>query len=390
MRKNRIGYLLLVVTLGILLFFFQKTYLLLVIAGFCLLAVLFGILLQRDKERIVVTVDIPQGKRVGKTVVMTIDAAKKGKLCVAGGMIAEIELYHIMYGISIPKKLILPLSGDKFHYEIPIGLEYCGEVCVRCNSLHISDLLGLFSVALPNFRQPTVMVYPERINLNVEIAPASIGTLQNDGYIQNRKGTDPSEIFDLRDYMPGDDVRSIHWKLSGKIDHLVVKQASDPTHFQIVLMPDLACGQMEEEMTIKQLNTAVSICAGMGERLLEQGKQFYMALPTMQGLSFYEIRSSKEFQDAMYVWMSIELPKKEGMGLKYFITEHMEQYFSKVIVISAGRYLQALDGLDGKIGMTIISAVEGKETLHVKLNSTCDVVEIPVEQDKKTVYHVLC
>lgn len=390
MRKNRIGYLLLIVSLGILLFFFQKTYLLLIIAGLCLLTVLFRILLQRDSDRIGVHVDMPQGKRVGKTVVMTIDVTKKGNISVAGSVIAEIEFYHTMYGISIPKKLIMPLTGDQFHYEIPIGLEYCGEVLIRCNSLRICDLLGLFSASLPSFRQPSVMVYPGRVNLNVEIAPASTGSMQNDGYIQNRKGNDPSEIFDLRDYIPGDDVRSIHWKLSGKMDHLVVKQASDPTHFQVVLMPDLGCEQIEEEMTVKQLNTAVAICAGMGERLLEQGMQFYMAIPTMQGLSFYEIRSNKEFQNAMYVWMSIELPKTEGMGLKYFVTEHMEQYFSKVIVISAGRYLQTLDGLDGKIGMTIISAVEGSETLHVRLNSTCDVVEIPVEQEKQTVYHVLC
>lgn len=390
MRKNRIGYLLLVITLGILLFFFEKTYLLFVIAGFLILAVLFRILLLRDKERLFVKVKVPQGSRVGKTVVMTIDITKKGNICVAGSVIVEIELFHTMYGIGVPKKLILPLSGDKFHYEIPMDLEYCGEVRVRCNSLHVCDLLGLFSVALDKFRQPAVMVYPDRVNLNVEISHVSTGSQQNEGYIQNRKGNDPSEIFDLRDYVPGDDVRSIHWKLSGKMDHLVVKQASDPTHFQVVLMPDLGCEQIEEGMTVKELNMAVALCAAMGERLLEQGIHFYMAIPTVQGLSFCEIRGGKEFQDAMYEWMSMELPKTGGMGLKYFMTEHMERYFSKVMVISAGRYLQALDGLDGKISMTIISTVDGKETLHTKVNSTCDVVEIPTGAEEQMVYHVLC
>lgn len=53
--------------------------------------------------------------------------------------------------------------------------------------------------------------------------------------MQNRKGSDASEMFDIRDYVPGDDIRTIHWKLSGKTDELIVRQASAPSHYNIAL-----------------------------------------------------------------------------------------------------------------------------------------------------------
>jgi len=77
------------------------------------------------------------------------------------------------------------------------------------------------------------------------------GLWENDGLLQNRKGTDYSEIFDLRDYRSGDDVRAIHWKLSGKLDRLVVKEASDPTRYQVVLMPDLGREDPDGESGVK-------------------------------------------------------------------------------------------------------------------------------------------
>ena len=70
--------------------------------------------------------------------------------------------------------------------------------------------------------------------------------------------------------------------------------------------------------------------------------------------------------------------------------EHMEQYFSKLLIISSGKYLQELNSLEGRISITVISAVDGTEFAHIKLNHTCDVAEIPVDQEAKETYRVIC
>ena len=46
--------------------------------------------------------------------------------------------------------------------------------------------------------------------------------------VMNKKGSDYSETFQLREYVPGDSIKQIHWKLSEKLDKLVVREASLP------------------------------------------------------------------------------------------------------------------------------------------------------------------
>ena len=234
------------------------------------------------------------------------------------------------------------------------------------------------------------MIYPLRINLNAELSRDAVGSPKNDGLLQNRKGNDPSEIFDLREYVPGDDVRSIHWKLSGKLDNLVVKEASDPSHYQVVLMPDLGREELDEGISTRQLNAAAALCASVGEQLMRQGAAFYMAIPARYGLQLMEVRGTREFQEAMSRWMGMELPEKSGLGLQYFMMEHMEQYFSKILILSAGRYRQELGSLDGKISITVISAVDNVEFTHIRLNPTCEVIEIPSVQAVQDSYRVIC
>ena len=82
--------------------------------------------------------------------------------------------------------------------------------------------------------------------------------------IQNRKGNDLSEIFDIREYVPGDDIRSIHWKLSSKTDTLILKEASDPSHYNVVILPDFGRKQLGETVSAREVNAAVGIGVAVG------------------------------------------------------------------------------------------------------------------------------
>ena len=48
---------------------------------------------------------------------------------------------------------------------------------------------------------------------------------------------------------------------------------------------------------------------------------------------------------------------KKRTGIRYFIMEHMEQYFSKILIISSGKYLKELNSLEGRINITVISGI---------------------------------
>ena len=55
-------------------------------------------------------------------------------------------------------------------------------------------------------------------------------------YSGARPGDDPGETFDIREYQEGDSIRQIHWKLTGKLDKMMIRQRSFPVDDTILIL----------------------------------------------------------------------------------------------------------------------------------------------------------
>ncbi len=51
----------------------------------------------------------------------------------------------------------------------------------------------------------------------------------------------PSEQYEIRDYRPGDPLRSVHWKLSAKVDELLVLEPVEPAYRTLAITVDRPC-----------------------------------------------------------------------------------------------------------------------------------------------------
>lgn len=390
MRKNRLGYLAFTAVFAVLLFLFEHWYLLCAVAGMTILALLMGIFVRLDAKKLQVELGMQTGGREGESVPAVLAVRADGRLWAAGSILVTLEICHTMVDEIEEKNLLLPLTERISTFSVPMETAYCGEVCVRCREVWVLDLLRLFRIPREKPDEVRALIYPRRLNLQTVLARETFGMPEHEGMLQNRKGTDASEIFDIREYQPGDDVRSIHWKLSGKTDELIVREASDPSHYNMILLPDLGLLQGEEQISAQELNTAAALLAAVGEQLTRQGVSLCMGMLTETGLHLYEIRDSREFQQVLTQWLSLRLQEESGMALQYFILEHMEQYFTRLLIVSAGKYHHDLKVLEGRIGITLVCATEGAEVVNANLSAGCNVIEIPVEQNQKEVYRILC
>ena len=79
-----------------------------------------------------------------------------------------------------------------------------------------------------------------------------------DVYDDFRPGNDSSEIFDVREFRDGDKIQSIHWKLSAKMQELVVREDSQPLACPVVLLLDSA-----KIRTGKQAQAFLSVAASL-------------------------------------------------------------------------------------------------------------------------------
>lgn len=103
---------------------------------------------------------------------------------------------------------------------LPMDASHCGQLTCQLHRVRAMDLLGLFAfpVSVPAPAHALVLPQP---------APAQdLPPLPQmpAGDHRNWRGTPDLENYDLREYRPGDPLRSIHWKLSSKHDSLVVRE----------------------------------------------------------------------------------------------------------------------------------------------------------------------
>lgn len=265
MWKNRLAFALLYAVLLVLLILFSKPFLLAALIVLAVSAVLMALLTRRDARLLRTSVRVRSGGREGETMPMTFTFAPKRRLLAAQSILVEVESCNDMFGVSVHKHLLFDLADDQQEYTIGVPLVWCGKVTFRCISVQVRDMFGLFSSKAKPFAEICTVVYPHRVRVSTELSSATVGATRNDGVMQNRKGSDASEMFDIRDYVPGDDIRTIHWKLSGKTDELIVRQASDPSHYNIALLPDFGRSHLAGPEAQQELNAAVAIASAIDE-----------------------------------------------------------------------------------------------------------------------------
>ncbi|WP_294518511.1 DUF58 domain-containing protein [uncultured Pseudoflavonifractor sp.] len=117
--------------------------------------------------------------------------------------------------------------------SLPTG--HCGMVRCRAARVRVCDLLGLFAFRRPIPPAAELAVLP--LDLPPEPVPALLGAEKNQ-VMRPRPGGGPGEDYDLRPYRAGDPLRSVHWKLSTKVDALVVRETLEPQKAVIVLSFD--------------------------------------------------------------------------------------------------------------------------------------------------------
>ncbi len=150
---------------------------------------------------------------------------------------AEIEIKYKNDLLNVWENYVVTTSvraSSTQRVSAVIKSEFCGSITARIESIKLYDLLLLFkkkykakkikaSKTLVNS-----IIFPEIRELDFEVNNANIVDYESDYMSKTQKGDDPSEIFDIHEYVPGDKLNRIHWKLSAKSEETYVKDFSLP------------------------------------------------------------------------------------------------------------------------------------------------------------------
>ena len=116
------------------------------------------------------------------------------------------------------KKVLIPIY-DNGTTLIPVDTTHCGAFSYKLSNVAVYDPFGFFRRNLRANTTHEVVVKP--VPLMPEFMPDVFGFKAKN----LRKAKQPnSEIYDIREYQPGDSIKTIHWKISAKKDKILIKE----------------------------------------------------------------------------------------------------------------------------------------------------------------------
>lgn len=126
----------------------------------------------------------------------------------------------------------------------PVDCERCGVKIVTISDVVLFDYLKIFKKVKKLNREIKVIIVPKVYEVPFYVLD---GEYEFDGdsekYSEHKPGDDTAEIFDIRDYQTGDRLSRVHWKLSMKLNRLMVKEYSRPLPDGIMLLMDTKNGE---------------------------------------------------------------------------------------------------------------------------------------------------
>lgn len=149
----------------------------------------------------------------------------------------------------------------------------CGRIRFRVEKLRLYDCFGLLGVKVPCESLGWATVQPDTFPMAVEVVEDTDQTQESEAYAPDRPGNDPAEVWQLRDYVPGDSPRRVHWKLSGKFDRLIVRDPALPITRKVLLFWERTGDGVDPAATDAQAEVLITLCRS----LLEGGIGFCLA-----------------------------------------------------------------------------------------------------------------
>ena len=118
---------------------------------------------------------------------------------------------------------------------------HAGRYEISADTVTLYDPLHLFSRKVWPASRVFITSPPRLFPLPMTVTSSAAAMLESDRDMAAwRRGNDPGEVRSIRDYVPGDPVKNIHWKLSDKTDKMLVKELGLTVTDQFLLILDTA------------------------------------------------------------------------------------------------------------------------------------------------------
>lgn len=253
-----------------------------------------------------------KGVEVGKNAKCCIVVRNDGKIPAVMAH-TTIEITNMYSGQKKQKQMIFFVPPQKsVSAECDIANDHSGKIQCKINKFYLTDILGLIKIKAESKAHSNYTVIPQIFDTFIDYTMNETDIYDCETYSEERKGKDQSEVFQIREYVEGDSIKHIHWKLSSKLDSIVVKDPALPIDKDLMVFWDksIESASLSDEQKEAAAEMALSIC----QSLLEEGMAFnFVAHNTEQSLC---TQKEIQYQDTLaeLIQQMLETGHREGIA----------------------------------------------------------------------------
>ena len=188
------------------------------------------------RPKLAVEIRLPDSAERGRTVQGTLVLKNASKMPIARVM-GRVELTHSFTGEQTAVSFTRSIgAGRTALAAFTLSAAHSGRIDTKVTGVQVLDAFGLFARAVPCEAGASVHIMPNLRPVEASLNDAVLSDSQE--YSVQRAGNDPSETFRIREYVPGDPIRQIHWKLSQKTGQLLVRELGLPIENSAEPLPE--------------------------------------------------------------------------------------------------------------------------------------------------------
>lgn len=162
---------------------------------------------------------------------------------------------------SVVLSPLAPGKGVAAVYALPT--DHRGRLAVGPLEVRVSDPFGLAGLSTPGAPRTTLTVWPAVEDVAV---PSTFVGHRHDAGEPSGLAVSGEELYALRAYVDGDDLRRVHWRASAKRDELVVRQDERPGQGRVTVVLDVRIGVYDDDTFERAVSAAASVLVSSARR----------------------------------------------------------------------------------------------------------------------------
>lgn len=334
--------------------------------------------------------DMKKSCCVRQEIPLSIRVKRKNRL--PYGMIrVDLTVENVMYNEKRDKILFLqPSEKKEMEFSYPVKMEDCGNVKVEIKDARCYGLMGIFCRRIPVDKVMDILVYPAQLRLNTQLVRRPETVMFGELYDQCRKGQDVSEVSGLRDYVAGDSLGSIHWKLSGKVDSLIVREFGYPSNYNILILYELARKINGQEIINQRNNAVLALTTALSYSMIELNLEHNVGRVIdgeYQTLPVYSMESHEDMSLSL-LCRPITEDESRGSAICHFLHGAMRSDYTKMIYITPEYDETAVRQLSREIDLTVIQVTAGGE-MHYTEGGGYSVIPVDASHYRERVHNIV-